>query len=738
MSLLFEGAIQRFDPERATHHRPDPGAVDPGLEGALPVEGIVAYATSHADLAHPEREAWTCLPLHGPDDATLSGEFVAYADDTLRGEIVVYGTGDGYDWLDLEEFATTALSRRVRFWHSDYRPPDRPDYYESPVDDREPGRRTVDPDDLRAGLLEYVEGEREAERERNRRRARERTPASLARSGAGAIPSLDGLGDPEDGLYAFRVDPLPEGIEDRRSLDVRDEFGIYEGNEALLHAPDGRGPDAFPLRVTVEAVRGSRVRCDVAWEAVDSRGAAGSFLARGREGFALTELCNPVPYDRERAGVEAATESFGDVLAGRRPLTFADTAAAESEPMDPELNQEQGVAVEHALLADDLFCIHGPPGTGKTRTLVEVVRRAVDAGRDVLVCADSNQAVDNVVVGSSTADRADDRSLHAHAQHGSGEFTLRRQNARRSASSLVRDRYGSTDERPDVVAATNSSAAALSRTFDLVVVDEATQATFTATCIPLSKAEKAVLAGDHRQLPPFSSTEDPPDSAYGESLFEHVYAEGGVYEGVGVQLRTQYRMHRDVVYFPNRRFYDGSLRTGRDVPPLGGTAIEGFDIGGTEVGDGHSTANPWEAGLVVRLVERLRGDGVPPEGIGVITPYTAQSELLRSRLDPAVEVDTVDSFQGSEKTAVVLSLTRSNPQGEVGFLGRPADGPRRLNVALTRAKRYLAVVGDWSTLRADPPDGRAKTVDLYRALHSYLVDTGRMREVVREFVDPVR
>ena len=274
MSLLFEGAVRRFDPTSGTHHRPDPAAVRTGAEPALPVEGIVAYATSHADLAHPERPEWTCIPLHEPESATLSGEYLAYANDSLRGEILVYETADGYDALPIAEFATTPLSRRIRFWHSDYRPPERPDYYESPVEDRELGRRTVDPEDLRTGLLEHVESEREAERERNRRRAAERTPESLARSGAGAIPSLTGLGAPEDGLYAFQVDPLPDGVEDRHSLDVRDRYGIYEGNEALLHAPDGHVPDAFPIRVTVEEVSGTRLRCAVAWKTVSRKARA--------------------------------------------------------------------------------------------------------------------------------------------------------------------------------------------------------------------------------------------------------------------------------------------------------------------------------------------------------------------------------------------------------------------------------------------------------------------------------
>nr|WP_244531576.1 ATP-binding protein [Halogranum amylolyticum] len=231
-----------------------------------------------------------------------------------------------------------------------------------------------------------------------------------------------------------------------------------------------------------------------------------------------------------------------------------------------------------------------------------------------------------------------------------------------------------------------------------------------------------MLAGDHRQLPPFSATEEPPESGYGLSLFEHLYAEGGVYEGVGLQLKTQYRMHRDIAAFPNRRFYDRTLRNGKRIEPLPNKpAIEGYNIGGPVDVVEHSYANETEGRMVVHLITDLLED-VPAAEIGIITPYAAQVRLLRRMLSEHVavasdiSVDTIDSFQGSEKTAILISLVRSNSDGDIGFLGRSEDGPRRLNVALTRAQRYCAVVGDFHTLRYENND---KCTDLYQDFYDY-------------------
>jgi hypothetical protein len=739
MSLLFEHAVDQFSVEEATLYAAGPADLsDDGGGDAVPVRPVAEFAGLHASLRHPE-EGWTCVPLHGRESAAPTDEFVAYTDHEVRGPTFLVEREGEYEAVAADAFGETRLARRVRFWHSDYLPETPPPGYDAPIDDREAPSNPVDADRLLDEFAQYVSDERSATRTANRDRAESTSARAIAEQGGDAIPTMTGRGA-SDGEYHFRVDP--GSTHDARddgdwAYFVESEFGVYEGNEVLVHAADDDAPAAFPVAADVERIRGLDVWLTLDWGTVDESARVGTYLTGDRE-FGLSQLLNPVPFDRERDAVERLRDDdVRAVLAGERSLTFSNDAAALSDQFDDELNQEQRLAVEYALLADDLFCIHGPPGTGKTRTLVEIVRRAVDASEDVLVCADSNQALDNLVVGSSTPGDPDPQSLHGVAQHGAGEFVLDRVNAERSTDPVVRRRYRSVDGRADVVAATNSSAATLSREFDLLVLDEATQSTCTASCIPLVRADRVVLAGDHRQLPPFSATDDPPASSYGLSLFEHLYADGGVYEGVGLQLKTQYRMHRDVAHFSNREFYDRSLRNGRTVDPLPGrAALEGYNVGGSVDVVDHSRANETEGRLVVHLVGDVL-DAVPPEEVGVVTPYAAQVRLLRRMLSThleaadAVTVDTIDSFQGGEKTAVVISLVRSNGEGDVGFLGRPVDGPRRLNVALTRAKRYCAVVGDFHTLRYDD-DG--KCLDLLRRFYDHFETTGRLNHVDPAFI----
>ncbi|WP_408960439.1 AAA domain-containing protein [Natrinema sp. 74] len=746
MSLLFESAIDTFDLAPATLYSPADTDCQPIRDDPIPIDGIVEYASYHDRLEHPEKDDWIVIPLHEPDSAALSGEYIAFTDHALHGEIFVYDNGDDYDSIERDAFVESALAGRIRFWHSDYAPANPPSYFDSPIDERESPRHPLSSDDADSffdELESFVRSEMDAQRAANREKATGSTPEALRDGGFGAIPSLSSLGRPKDGVYRFTIDDSNDQRRDQYGY-VQSEFGIFEGNEVLVHPPsEDHAPDAFPIPATVDAIDGRTVGLVVDWNEIDDRTTVGGFLRKQRRGFALTLLLNPVPYDRELNAISRVRDrdDHRSLLTGETAVTFSDTAGVKSSQHDVELNQEQELAVSCALLADHLFCIHGPPGTGKTRTLVEVIRRSVQAGDDVLVCADSNQAVDNLVAGSSTADAVDDRSLHAYAQHGADEFVLRRVNAGNSSNDVVSDRYRTYDGRADVVAATNSSAATLEREFDVLVLDEATQATCTASCIPLSKAAKVVLAGDHKQLPPFSATEEPPESAAGLSLFEHLYADGGVYEGVGVQLRTQYRMHRDIAWFPNRRFYDRALRHGRDVRALEDQpALVGYDIGGSETTVDHSTRNDAEVRLVAHAVEELRREeGIDPSDIGVITPYVAQATAIRSKLRTQLEngsvvtVDTIDSFQGSEKVAVVISLVRSNADGEIGFLGRPLDGSRRLNVAMTRAKRFCAIIGDWYTLRGSQERG-ANSSDLYDDLYSFLESTGRLRQVEPEFI----
>jgi predicted DNA helicase len=243
--------------------------------------------------------------------------------------------------------------------------------------------------------------------------------------------------------------------------------------------------------------------------------------------------------------------------------------------------------------------------------------------------------------------------------------------------------------------------------FALAVVDEATQAVEPAVLLALLRADRAVLAGDHLQLPPTVISAAAQQGGLGVSLFERLAA--GPAAAAMVTLAEQHRMNEAIMAFPSRALYGGRLRAHPDVAHhalddrpllLVDTAGCGFE---EEVPEGSdSRHNPGEAEVAAREVERVLALGVGPANVAVIAPYDAQVQRLRQLLAPRVEegleVDTVDGFQGREKEAVVLSLTRSNDAGEVGFL---AD-VRRMNVALTRARKKLLVVGDSATVSRHP------------------------------------
>lgn len=285
--------------------------------------------------------------------------------------------------------------------------------------------------------------------------------------------------------------------------------------------------------------------------------------------------------------------------------------------------------------------------------------------------------------------------------------------------------------------------------FDVVIIDEASQALEAQCWVPLLGAKKVVLAGDHLQLPPTikslkSKAPKPkvdPKAADGvdwqviegmtlsTTLFDRLLAMHG--EGIKRMLTTQYRMHENIMRFPSDELYDSKLiaaeavklRVLKDLPygdddkveetedteePLVFYDTQGGDYpekseeeGASKKGKGsmsESKSNEMEAALVKYHVRKLVEAGVKPEDIAVVTPYNAQLALMSGPLKvefPGIELGSVDGFQGREKEAVVVTLVRSNEKGEVGFLGEK----RRLNVAMTRPKRHLCVIGDSETVR---------------------------------------
>jgi superfamily I DNA and/or RNA helicase len=485
--------------------------------------------------------------------------------------------------------------------------------------------------------------------------------------------------------------------------------------------------------------------------------------------FRLDHSTDEISRQRQRQALEkarGARESclavLRDVLIGRLPPSFHTQPLPV--PLDKSLNESQNAAVHFALTADDIAIIHGPPGTGKTTTLVELIRQITRTGQSVLVVAPSNLAVDNLLERLLAAGEAAIRLGHPARvmpelrEHTLDELVKNHPDAR-LADKLVRDAYALRDEaaryrraRPDpgyrqalrqeankmldeakkiehqvverllasarVVCATNTGLdhdLLGRRGFDWCIMDEASQSTEPGVWIPLQYVQRLVLAGDHFQLPPTVVSTDALAEGFNVSMLERLALQPG--QIITRRLDMQYRMHHDIMAFSSREFYENAVRPHpsvenhllSDLPGVSGdeltsTAVHFIDTAGASYDeevepDGDSRSNPLEADLVIRKVSELIAAGLPARDIAIISPYSAQVRLLRQRMkQPEVEIDSVDGFQGREKEAVVVSLVRSNSEGEIGFLG----DVRRMNVALTRARRKLIVIGDSGTIATHP------------------------------------
>ena len=459
-----------------------------------------------------------------------------------------------------------------------------------------------------------------------------------------------------------------------------------------------------------------------------------------------------------------------DISLGLKKPLLGDPVPGEvSRSFDPTLNSDQKKAVAMALETEDILLIHGPPGTGKTRVLTEIIHQAFQKGQTVLVSAPSNAACDHLVeclvkkkipvtrLGhpARITERVREHTLsyqlaaHPYAKmidaHEAQLEQFARQKERRQDRRVMswEERNEMRDEvnrlrddirdlktqifkqvwnASDVVVATHTvcgDSLIRAKAFDWVILDEATQGIEPATWIPMRHGGKVILAGDHCQLPPTVFRSRSGERGLGFTLFERLHE---VLDAkFKVRLERQYRMHENIMDFSSRKFYDSMLKADPSVAghelkdlsnvkagELDGTPVVFLDTAGLgyeeEVEEGtESRYNSQEARLVVKELGRLIKAGVPPEEIAIISPYSAQVKLLTGMIlgeknDPgdlaALEIDSVDAFQGREKEAVIVSLVRSNREGELGFL----TDTRRMNVAMTRAKRKLIMIGDSATL----------------------------------------
>lgn len=440
----------------------------------------------------------------------------------------------------------------------------------------------------------------------------------------------------------------------------------------------------------------------------------------------------------------------------------------------PQLNLSQNRAVRHILSANDIAVVHGPPGTGKTTTIVQAIRLVLQSEKQILVCAPTNTAVDLITeklieqgihvlrVGhparvsedllkttidgqiQSHENYKDIKNLRRNAEEyfrmaGKYKRAFGKEDAKQRAlyyteakncikeSRLLEDYIvNSLFDNAQVICCTPvaSTHRSLSRkTFNTLFFDEASQALEAISWLPLLKCRRAIFSGDHFQLPPVVKSIQAKKEGLDKTILDRLTK----YEHVSSLLTRQYRMHQRIMEFSNAYFYNNELEADATVKDSLLSSNEDSDMlfkpvelidtagcGFEELQNQEtlSLSNSGEADLLFKHLELLLqqysySEPSPLISVGIISPYKEQIELLKEKLSafdysafPVSElaVKTIDGFQGEERDVIYISLVRSNPASEIGFL----SDIRRMNVALTRAKKKLVVIMDTATVGNHP------------------------------------
>lgn len=423
----------------------------------------------------------------------------------------------------------------------------------------------------------------------------------------------------------------------------------------------------------------------------------------------------------------------------------------------PWLNATQEEAVNKVLHAKDVAIVHGPPGTGKTTTLVEAVYETLHRENQVLVCAQSNMAVDWIseklvdrgvsVLRIGNPSRVNDkmlsftyerrfeshpdypqlwsirkaiRELYARSRKGAEREAVRQKiNSLKDRATELEIRINeSLFSEARVIACTlvgSANRLLTGQKFGTLFIDEAAQALEAACWIPIRKADRVILAGDHCQLPPTVKAPEALRAGLGHTLMQTIVKSK---PDTVSQLKLQYRMNDEIMRFSSEWFYGGMLQSAPEVKyrsildfdtPIEWINTEGLDCNEEFIGENYGRINKSEAELSIEQLkgyitkigrERFLDERID---VGMISPYKAQVQYLRRlvRNDAffkpyrqAITINTVDGFQGQERDVILISLVRANEEGQIGFL----NDLRRMNVAITRARMKLIILGDASTL----------------------------------------
>ena len=385
--------------------------------------------------------------------------------------------------------------------------------------------------------------------------------------------------------------------------------------------------------------------------------------------------------------------------------------------INKSLDKYQKEAVKYSVNCSDFFLIHGPFGTGKTTTIIELILQEIKLNHKVLVTGESNTAINNILKKLKKYHKinfmrvGDSNKVPSYLRQYSLDYKIK---------DYIEDNKINDTEKQEieeeilkqaqVILTTNSSAATRSLSniqFDIAIIDEASQATVPSVLIPINKAKKFILIGDHKQLPPVIASND--CKYLKKSLFEELIEK---YPKQSQELLIQYRMNEILMNFPNRKFYENKLICSEKSKNyyLDCGVLEKYDCSSplifidtskynnnkeSQINHSYSLKNDLEIKIVLEIVEMYLNKGIRPKDIGVISPYAKQTQLISEKTK--VDVKSVDGFQGGEKDIIIISLVRSNDEGNIGFL----KDLRRLNVSLTRAKKKLIILGNGETFESN-------------------------------------
>ncbi len=503
--------------------------------------------------------------------------------------------------------------------------------------------------------------------------------------------------------------------------------------------------------------------------------------------FGVQLYFDETSYKAMFAAITSVMNAKNNRLAHLRDVLLGKNAAMERHLMPirfPWLNSTQEEAVNKVLRAKDVAVVHGPPGTGKTTTLEEAICETLQRENQVLVCAQSNTALDWIAeklidrgisvlrIGNPT--RVNDKMLsftyerrfEAHPDYPElwsirkairdMQRSMRRknQNERETIRNrMSRLRFRATElelaidaslfDQARVVASTligASNRVLESHRFTSLFIDEAAQALEAACWVAINKADRVVFAGDHFQLPPTIKCLDAARGGLSETLMQKVATRKPLAVSL---LKIQYRMHDDIMGFPSAWFYNDELIAAAEVKnrgilaydtPLVWINTDESDSSEAQLEGSLSKINKTEANVLIETlheyIEKIGKERILDEKIdfGLISPYKAQIQYIRSLIKKdgyfkpfkkLITVHTVDGFQGQERDVIVISLVRSNNEGQIGFL----QDLRRMNVAITRARMKLIILGNASTLTKH---------SFYKQLYDYIKKKGKIISVCTE------